>query len=190
MNGMQNTFRINSTNFKNKNRCSNYIGFFLPNHMKISVIKSRLKYFLPVFLIILLGSCEEKKFQSPDTYKVDLFADERQEGKAYVMSKEEAYEGSAMVLSTSDMKLTDSSTGRGKPIFIYKVNAGEILKTTRDSVISYPFEFLSPYKLKLKKDSKESVYVYLQKLNGYRFIAEEKHIKYQWLKGAVVYPVK
>lgn len=154
--------------------------------MKINVIKKDLQYLLPVFFIVFTNSCE-KKFKRPDQYKVDLFADERQEGKAYVMTKDEAYQASAMVITSSDIKLVDSSSGRGRSVFIYKVNSGNILKTTRDSVINYPFQFLSNQKLKLKDDS---VYIYLQKLNGFRFIAKEKKLKYQWLKTAPVYLIE
>ena len=146
-------------------------------------MKGRLRYFLPIFLIIF--SCEEKKIQTD--HEIDLFADERQQGQAYIMNEKECFDASDMVVSTSNIKLVDSSTGRGKSVFIYKINSGELLKTTRDSIVNYPFQILSNQRLKLKK---EPMYVYLKKLEGYRFIAEEKHLKYQWLKGAPVYSVK
>jgi hypothetical protein len=149
------------------------------------MLKFRSIYCIPILLIFFVVSCE-KKFQSPTHYKRDLFEDERQEGKAYIMSKEECFDASEMVLATSDMKLVDSSSGRGRPIFIYRLKSGIIEKTVRDSVIRYPFQFLSNQKLKLKKDS---VYVFLKKLNGYRFIADDKKLKYQWVKSAPVYSV-
>ncbi|GAB0155324.1 hypothetical protein CHRYSEOSP005_05850 [Chryseobacterium sp. Alg-005] len=149
------------------------------------MIKSRVIYALPLFFLAFLISCEDKKLQRPE-HKIDLFADERHEGKAYVMSEEECYDQSQLVIATSDVKLADSSSGRGKAVFIYKVSSGELVKTTRDSAINYPLQFLSNYRLKLKKDS---MYLYLQKLKGYRFIAKEKNLKYQWLKGASVYSV-
>jgi hypothetical protein len=146
-------------------------------------MKGRLRYFLPIFFIIF--SCEEKKIQTD--HEIDLFADERQQGQAYIMNEKECFDASDMVVSTSNMKLVDSSFGRGKSVFIYKINSGELLKTTRDSVVNYPFQILSNQRLKLIK---EPIYVYLKKLEGYRFIAEEKHLKYQWLKGASLYSVK
>ncbi|WP_131667101.1 hypothetical protein [Chryseobacterium taiwanense] len=142
--------------------------------------------FLSVFFIALVVSCEEKQPQIE--HKVDLFADERQEGKAYVMNEDECFDASEIVIATSKIKLTDNSSGRGKPIFIYKVDSGTVLKATRDSVITYPLQFLSNQKLVLKKDS--AIYVYLKKLEGFRFIAEEKHLKYQWVKGAPIFEVK
>ncbi|WBV60196.1 hypothetical protein PFY12_14305 [Chryseobacterium camelliae] len=142
--------------------------------------------FLSVFFIMFVISCEEKKPQIE--HKIDLFAGEREIGKAYVMNEKECFDASEIVLSTSKLKLMDSSSGRGKPVFIYKVDSGNVLKTTRDSVITYPFQFLSSQKLNFKKDS--SVYVYLKKLEGFRFIAEEKHLKYQWVKGASAFVVK
>lgn len=145
-------------------------------------MKGRLLYFLP--LIIFLFGCEEKKLQQE--HKIDLFADERQEGKAYIMNEQECFDASDLVLSSSDIKLTDSSTGRGRAIFIYKIKSGEVLKTTRDSVINFPMQILSDQRLKLKYP----MYVYLKKLEGYRFIAKDKHLKYQWLKAAPVYSVK
>lgn len=154
--------------------------------MKINVIKNWPIYILPMFFMAFFNSCEEKKLQSSD-YKIDLFEKERQEGKAYVMSEQECLDASGLTLSTSAIKLVDSSSGRGRPIFIYKINSGKVLKTTRDSVVNFPFQFLSNQKIKLKK---EPMYVYLQKLQGYRFIAEEKKLKYQWLKDAPVYSVK
>ena len=69
-----------------------YIGFFLPISMKINMNK-RLIIGLPVLLMILLVSCE-KKYQSPGQYEEDLFADERQEGKAYIMNEEECFDHS------------------------------------------------------------------------------------------------
>ncbi|MGN7757813.1 hypothetical protein ACTJIV_10050 [Chryseobacterium sp. 22532] len=163
-----------------------YIGFLLPIHMKINVIKNSLNLFLPVLLLIILSGCE-KKYQAPDHYAVDLFKDERQQGKAYIMNEEECFDGSELVIASSNVKLTDSSKGRGKTFFLYKVRSGKVLKTIRDSVMDYPFMFLSDQRLKLKPDS---IYLYLKKLEGYRFIAAERNLKYQWLKAAPVYSIK
>lgn len=147
-------------------------------------MKGGLLYFFPIIFVAF--SCEEKKIQRD--YKIDLFADERVEGKAYVMKPQECFDTSDMVVSGSDIKLTDESTGRGQSVFIYKINSGKILKTTRDSVVVFPFQFLSNQKLQFKKDS--ASYIYLKKLDGYRFIAKEMNLKYQWLKAAPVYSVK
>lgn len=147
-------------------------------------MKGRLFYFLP--LLLLAFSCEEKQLQHKQT--VDLFADERQEGKAYVMQPQECFDQSDMVISSGNIRLIDQSSGRGKSVFIYRVASGEVLKTTRDSVVSFPFQFLSNQKLMFKKDSVS--YIYLKKLEGYRFIAKEMKLKYQWLKAAPVYSVK
>jgi hypothetical protein len=92
-----------------------------------------------------------------------------------------------MVVASSDISVTDSSSGRGKAIYIYSINSGDLLFSKRDSVISYPYRFLSNQRLNLKKDENDSVYVFLEKLKGYKSIAEVKQIKYQWLKGAPVY---
>ena len=107
---------------------------------------------MPILLMAVLASCE-KKYQSPDQYEDDLFAAERQEGKAYIMDEEECFDGSELVLASSEVKLADSSKGRGKPFFLYKVKSGKVLKTVRDSVLDMPMMFLSPHKLKLKEDS-------------------------------------
>lgn len=147
-------------------------------------MKGRLFYFLP--LLLLAFSCEEKQLQRKQT--VDLFADERQEGKAYVMQPQECFDQSDMVISSGNIRLIDQSSGRGKSVFIYRVASGEVLKTTRDSVVSFPFQFLSNQKLMFKKDS--ASYIYLKKLEGYRFIAKEMKLKYQWLKAAPLYSVK
>lgn len=141
---------------------------------------------MPIFLTAFLVGCE-KKYQRPDEYKVDLFKDERSENQAYVMSEDEAFDKSEMVLSSSTTKLVDSSSGRGKPFYIYKISSAGIEKTTRDSVVSFPIEILSTQKLKFEKDSS---YIFLEKLNGFRFIAEEMKIKYQWVTGAPVYPLR
>ncbi|NML72368.1 hypothetical protein HHL23_21645 [Chryseobacterium sp. RP-3-3] len=163
-----------------------FIGFLLPIHMKINVIKKSLSFCLPVLLLIVLSGCE-KKYKEPDHYAVDLFKDERQEGKAYIMNEEECFDDSELVIASSSVKLTDSSKGRGKTFFLYKVRDGKMLKTIRDSVVDYPFTFLSDQRLKLKNDS---IYLYLKKLEGYRFIAAERNLRYQWLKAAPVYSVK
>lgn len=162
-----------------------YIGFFLPISMKFNMNK-KLIIGLPALLMVFLVSCE-KKYQSPAQYEEDLFADERQEGKAYIMDEEECFDGSELVISSSNVKLADSSKGRGKSFFIYKVRSGKVLKTVRDSTLEFPMEFLSPYRLKLKNDS---MYVYLKNLEGYRLIAKDRNLKYQWLKAAPVYSVK
>jgi hypothetical protein len=142
---------------------------------------------LPAIVMTLLISCE-KKYQSPGHYENDLFADERQEGKAYIMNEAECFDGSELVIASSTVKLADSSKGRGKSFFLYKVRSGKVLKTVRDSTVDTPFMFLSPYKLKIKNT--DSIYVYLKKLEGYRFIAKDRNLKYQWLKAAPVYSVK
>lgn len=163
-----------------------YIGFLLPIHMKINVIRKSLSFILPVLLLIVLSGCE-KKYQRPDHYEVDLFKDERQQGTAYIMDREECFDGSELVITSSDVKLADSSKGRGKTFFLYKVKSGKTMKTIRDSILDYPFMFLSHQRLKLKNDS---IYLYLKKLEGYRFIAADRNLKYEWLKAAPVYTVK
>jgi len=142
---------------------------------------------LPAIMMVLLISCE-KKYQSPGTYENDLFAQERQQGKAYIMNRDECFDGSELVLASSEVKLADSSKGRGKSFFLYKVKSGKVLKTVRDSTVEMPMMFLSQYKLKIKNT--DSMYVYLKKLEGYRFIAKDRNLKYQWLKAAPVYSVK
>lgn len=142
---------------------------------------------LPIMLIILLISCE-KKYQSPGHYENDLFADEHQEGKAYIMNRDECFDGSELVIASSYVILSDSSKGRGKSFFLYKVKSGKVLKTVRDSTVEMPMLFLSQYKLKI--NNTDSMYVYLKKLEGYRFIAKDRNLKYQWLKAAPVYSVE
>ncbi|WP_336733286.1 hypothetical protein [Chryseobacterium sp. VD8] len=147
-------------------------------------MKGRLFYFLPV--IFMIFSCEDKRVQQ--NHPIDLFADEIKEGKAYIMKPQECFDESDMVIASSNIKLIDQSQGRGKSIFIYRVINGKVEKTTRDSIVDFPFSFLSNQQLKFKKDS--ASYIYLKKLEGYRFIAKEKHLKYQWLKAAPVYSVQ
>jgi hypothetical protein len=142
---------------------------------------------LPAILMVILISCE-KKYQSPGQYENDLFADEHQEGKAYIMNRDECFDGSELVIASSEVKLADSSKGRGKSFFLYKVRSGKVLKTVRDSTVEMPMLFLSQYKLKMKNT--DSMYVYLKKLEGYRFIAKDRNLKYEWLKAAPVYSVK
>ncbi|PRB01299.1 hypothetical protein CQ046_15585 [Chryseobacterium sp. MYb7] len=154
--------------------------------MKLNMNK-KLIIGLPIVLMIILISCE-KKYQSPGSYENDLFAHERQEGKAYIMNKDECFDGSELVIASSDVKLADSSKGRGKSFFLYKVKSGKVLKTVRDSTVDMPMLFLSQYKLKIKNS--DSMYVYLKKLEGYRFIAKDRNLKYQWLKAAPVYSVE
>lgn len=178
MNGKLNILRIK--NIFQKPMHSTSVFFY--QIIKYFNMKGRLLYFLPLFIFVF--SCEEKKIQQE--HKIDLFADERQEGKAYVMSEQECFDASDLVISTSDIKLADSSTGRGKAVFIYKIKSGEVLKTTRDSIVNFQMQILANQRLKLKSP----MYVYLKRLEGYRFIAKDKHLKYQWLKAAPVYSVE
>lgn len=144
-------------------------------------------YILLAFLFFSVFSCE-KEYQRPRKYEIDLFKNEKRDtAQAYIMSEDEAYGISDMVVASSDISVTDSSSGRGKAIYIYSINSGDLLFSKRDSVISYPYRFLSNQKLNLKKEKNDSVYVFLEKLKGYKSIAETKQIKYQWLKGAPVY---
>lgn len=147
-------------------------------------MKGRLFYFLSV--VFMTFSCKDKRVQQ--NHPIDLFADEIKEGKAYIMKPQECFDESDMVISSSNIKLIDQSQGRGKSIFIYRVNNGKVEKTTRDSMVAFPFSFLSNQQLMFRKDS--TSYIYLKKLEGYRFIAKEKHLKYQWLKAAPVYSVQ
>ncbi|MBW3522803.1 MULTISPECIES: hypothetical protein [unclassified Chryseobacterium] len=144
-------------------------------------------YILLAFSLLSAVSCE-KEYQRPRKYEIDLFKNEKRDtAQAYVMSEDEAYGISDMVVASSDISVSDSSSGRGKAIYIYSINSGDLLFSKRDSVIPYPFQFLSTQRLDLKKEKNDSVYVFLEKLKGYRSIAEMKQIKYQWLKGAPVY---
>ncbi|WBV54018.1 hypothetical protein [Chryseobacterium gambrini] len=147
-------------------------------------MKGRLFYFLSV--IFMTFSCKDKRVQQ--NHPIDLFADEIKEGKAYIMKPQECFDESDMVISSSNIKLIDQSQGRGKSIFIYRVINGKVEKTTRDSMVAFPFSFLSNQQLMFRKDS--TSYIYLKKLEGYRFIAKEKQLKYQWLKAAPVYSVQ
>ncbi|MFY1047150.1 hypothetical protein [Chryseobacterium sp. GP-SGM7] len=143
-------------------------------------------YIFVFFCMFSIVSCE-KEYQRPRKYEIDLFANERKDtAKAYIMSEDEAYGISDMVVASSDISIADSSL-RGKPFYIYRVNSGDLLFSKRDSVIPYPFQFLSHQKLNFKKEKNDSVYVFLEILKGYKSIAEIKQIKYQWLKGAPVY---
>lgn len=147
-------------------------------------------YSFIIFAFIILFSTMgcKKEYQRPQKYEIDLFANEKKDTvTGYIMSEDEAYGISDMVIASSDISVSDSSSGRGKPIYIYSVNSGDLLFSKRDSAISYPYHFLSNSKLDLKKEKNDSVYVFLGKLIGYKSIAEMKNIKYQWLKGAPVY---
>jgi len=147
-------------------------------------------YSFIIFVFVILFSiigCK-KEYQRPQKYEIDLIANEKKDTvTGYIMSEDEAYGISDMVIASSDISVSDSSSGRGKPIYIYSVNSGDLLFSKRDSAISYPYHFLSNSKLDLKKEKNDSVYVFLEKLRGYKSIAEMKNIKYQWLKGAPVY---
>lgn len=162
-----------------------FTSVFFYQIIKIITMKRKLLYFLPVLFMTLSVSCEDKKLHNE--HKIDLFANEREEGTAYVMDEQECFNASDMVVSASDVKLADSSSGRGPSVFIYKIASGQVLKSNRDSVVVFPLQILSNQRLKLKKDS---MYMYLKKLEGYPFIAKEKNLKYQWLKTAPVYSVK
>lgn len=154
---------------------------------KSGLMKKFTFYTLLASLLFAVLSCE-KEYQRPRKYEVDLFKNEKKDSnQAYIMSEDEAYGISDMVVASSDISVTDSSSGRGKAIYIYSINSGDLLFSKRDSVISYPYRFLSNQRLNLKKEENDSVYVFLEKLKGYKSIAEVKQIKYQWLKGAPVY---
>lgn len=139
-----------------------------------------------IILFPIIGC--KKEYQRPQKYEIDLFANEKKDTvTGYVMSEDEAYGVSDMVVASSDISVSDSSSGRGRAIYIYRINSGDLLFSKRDSVISYPFQFLSDKRLDFKKEKNDSVYVFLEILKGYKSISEMKKIKYQWLRGAPVY---
>lgn len=152
-------------------------------------MKSGIIFLGLLVLVQSIYSCE-KKYERPNQYEVDLFENEKGSNKAYIMNREEAKRASAMVLTTNDIQVADSSKGRGADFFMYKINTGKLEKQGMDTIVSYPFLFLSQYKLKIPKDNKSPIYIYLQDLKGYTFIAKERNIHYQWLKGAPVYHVE
>ncbi|MCX8533005.1 hypothetical protein [Chryseobacterium luquanense] len=144
-------------------------------------------YIVLFFFLFSIVSCK-KEYERPRKYEIDLFANEKKDSaKAYIMTEDEAYGISDMVVASSDISILDSSSGRGKAFYIYSINSGDLLFSKRDSVIPYPYRFLSNQKLNLKKEKNDSVYVFLEILKGYKSIAETKKLKYQWLKGAPVY---
>lgn len=144
-------------------------------------------YIFAIIIFTLMMSCK-KEYQRPQKYEIDLFANEKRDTvKPYMMSEDVAYGVSDMVVASSDISVSDSTSSRGKALFIYSINSGDLLFSKRDSAISYPFYFFSNQRLDLKKEKNDSVYVFLETLKGYKTIAETTKIKYQWLRGAPVY---
>lgn len=140
-------------------------------------------------LLSTVFSCE-KKYERPRKYEIDLFNNEKDQAlQRYIMPRDVAYGTSDMVVASDDIYIYKTFNKEKKTFYIYSIDSGKLLFSKRDSAIAYPFDFLSTEKLKLNEGSQDSIYIFLEKLHGYRQTAEENNLQYQWLRNAPIYPL-
>ncbi|WP_435522535.1 hypothetical protein [Chryseobacterium indoltheticum] len=70
----------------------------------------------------------KKNINDSVKYEIDLFKNEKRDtAQAYIMSEDEAYGISDMVVASSDISVTDSSSGRGKSNLYLQYQFGRLV---------------------------------------------------------------
>lgn len=149
------------------------------------LIKMRIQSFL-ISLIILsfIVSCK-KEYERPDHFAVDLFKNERNEQTKRVLSAEEAVEKSLLVIKSDKTQLISSPKIKNKTVFIYKIDDGKIIKSSKDS-ISFPIKIISDYDLKINSAKADSATIYLIVPKSYKLLIKEFDVIYQALPSAPI----
>lgn len=141
---------------------------------------------LYLYLIIFFSLCAcKKEYERPDHYALDLFENERNEQGKKILSKEDAIEKSLFVVKSTDTKLVSSPKINGKLVYIYNINSGKMLKTSRDS-LSFPTRIISDYDLKFNPVRSDSATIFLINPKLFKLLIEEFGVKYQTLPSAPI----
>lgn len=131
------------------------------------------------FITLLLFSCK-KKYERPDVYTNDLFAD-RHDTLTRKIPHQEALQRSAALIVSRQIKLLEKSADSvSAPVFIYLLEDGEV-RANNDSIITIPLMFLSTREI---PDHSDSVYLYLEKVRAYKILAAQNKIRYQLIPNA------
>jgi len=129
-------------------------------------------------------SCK-KEYVRPDHYAVDLFQNEKNEQKKRVLSHEEAAEKSLIVIKSNETELLSTPVINKKAVYIYKINAGRLMKTDKDSIV-FPVRIISGQDLKLGSAKSDSLFMYLIKPGSYKLLVDDFGVRYQILPSSPV----
>ena len=136
-------------------------------------------------IIISLPSACKKEYERPDHFSVDLFKNERNEQQKKILSSDEALEKSLAVIKSGKTELVSSSKINNKPVYIYNIPDGKILKKTSDSIV-FPLRIISGYDLKIKDIQADSATIYLTDPKSYKLLIKDLGVKFQTLPSAPV----
>ena len=133
-----------------------------------------------MMISLFMISCK-KEYQRPDHFSVDLFKNEKNEQQKKIWSSEDAMEKSLLVIKSIKTELISSANANNKPIYIYKVSSGKVLKGSKD--IIFPFRIISDHDLKIKLTN-DSITIYLIAPKSYRLFLKDLNVQYQTLPSS------
>ena len=130
---------------------------------------------------VIADETSGRKTQAINLFPKELFAYDNT-GK---LSLDEAFTQSTHVVRTAYLKQIDNSNGRSvKPFYIYQAYEGSFNKPLDTSRNKFPLIFLSKQELFKGKVLRDSVYLFLAPLQGYKVLQENIGIEYEWVDEA------
>ncbi len=154
----------------------------------------RWMFFLICTSAVLLCSCADESKQTRNSlkkrYVVDLFPEEltQKDGKVIrQMTYREAVAKSTLALRVPEIILVDKSEGRGnKPLYLYKVQSGKVIKPVKGYRKKYPVYFIADKELPVSNHNSGTVLVFLENIRNHKLLTKQRNMKYQWLNDAPV----
>lgn len=153
----------------------------MPDDHSDDVMKMQKFSVLLFFLLLTMYSCK-KKYERPDVYTTDLFAD-RNDSLRQTISHQEALQRSSALIVSNNLKLMDKSADSSDAqVFIYLLEDGKV-KANNDTIITIPMLFLANREIPEKSDS---VHLYLEKVRTHKILASQNNIRYQLIPNAPI----
>ena len=103
------------------------------------------------------------------------------------MTYREAVAKSTLALRVPEIILVDKSEGRGnKPLYLYKVQSGKVIKPVKGYRKKYPVYFIADKELPVSNHNSGTVLVFLENIRNHKLLTKQRNMKYQWLNDAPV----
>lgn len=101
------------------------------------------------------------------------------------MTYKEAVAKSTLALRVPEIILVDKSEGRGnKPLYLYKVQPGKVIKPVKGYRKKYPVYFIADKELPVANHNSGTVLVFLENIRNHKLLIKQRNMKYQWLNDA------
>lgn len=101
------------------------------------------------------------------------------------MTYKEAISKSSLTLRVPEVILVDKSEGRGnKPLYLYKVQSGKVIKPAKGRRERYPIYFIAYKELAVPQGNGDEMFVFLENIQNHKLLTKQRNMKYQWLNDA------